>query len=582
MALFSKRENFEVHCLRENRWIIETSLSNQQEAEAFARKQLEKREVMGVKVIREKQGNSGSSEAVVFTKTKEKKEEKLTIQQIDQAPVCQSADECCELAARMALNRMFRQYLDKQNLTPIEVLHNYREIKRVQDSDSLMTSAVGQLATLQASAGPGGATVIQRRDALYGFLGELTKRAKEVESIPLPSIKQLGVDQTIAKIAPRAGDDPRNATYLFRVAVSRELIDIRSFLGKLDRALMWVEDSQDDEAARRLDDFVCDVLGTSSVIQDLLGEQPSLMAALTKLLDLATGRWEAPPPGANADAPAAGGEEDRIAKIARLVAAGRLPNCTRVLIERVRLMLAGANPLMRADPEQEVPSFRNLLDRLLPDNDAFFGGTDMVDALVQRKMRILNRGGGAGFRAAAAWICMVMINPVRKTRFLIALTQTPTGQQYPEETFGLIDDVLVKVESISDIVKARVPPNEKMAGITLVWNEVRKAPLPLEHVDRICNRLDDLLVHYVKSERILEKIDDPARPLRMRTMMLMKMCLPTSLPPGKASNLAREIIVGMLKRPNFESEVVADITDASEKARAQRDLFVLMRQAGFM
>ncbi|MBL8834357.1 MAG: hypothetical protein JNL71_18350 [Rhodospirillales bacterium] len=581
MALFSRKESFEVHCLKENRWIIETSIPSQTEAEAYARKLLEKKEVLGVKVIREREGRSSSSEAVVFSKVKEKKEEKVTIGQIDSSPVCQSANDCCDLPARMALNRLFRQYLDKQNLTPIEILHNYREIKRVQDADSLMTSAVGQLATLQAASGPAAGTVIQRRDALYGFLGELTKRAKDVESLPLPSIKQLGVDQTFAKIAPGAGDDPENANYLFRVAVSRELIDIRSYLGKLDRALMWVEDSQDDEAARRLDDFVCDVLGTSSVIQDLLGEQPSLMAAITKLLDLAQGRWEAPPPGAGGEA-AAAGEEDRMAKIGRLIAGGRLPNCGRVLIERVRLQLAGANPLVRSDPEQEVPSFRTLLDRLVPENDAIFGGTDMVDALVQRKMRILNRGGAAGYRAAAAWICMVMINPVRKTRFMVALTQTPTGQQYPEETFGLIDDVLVKVESISDIVKARVPPNEKMAGITLVWNEIRKAPLPLDHVERICTRLDDLLVHYVKSERILEKIDDPARPLRMRTMMLMKMCLPTSLPPGKASNLAREIIVGMLKRQNFENEVVADITDPTEKARAQRDLFVLMRQAGFM
>jgi hypothetical protein len=578
---FFKKESFEVHCFRENRWVIETSIPSQQEAEAFARKQLERKDVGGVKVIRESSGRSGgTSEAVVFTKMKEKKEEKLTIQQVDSAPLCQSAKDCVGLPARMTLNRMFRQYLDKQNLTPIEIMHNYREIKRVQDSDSLMTSAVGQLATLQAAGGVNG-TVIQRRDALYGFLGELTKRAKDVESLQLPSIKQLGVDQTLAKLAPRAGDDPENVEYLFRVAVSRELIDIRSYLGKLDRALMWVEDSQDDEAARRLDDFVCDVIGTSSVIQDLLGDQPSLMAAVTKLLDLAMGKWEAPPPGANTEA-APGGEDDRIGKIARLIAAGRLPGCTRVLVERVRLMLAGTNPLMRSDPEQEVPSFRTLLDRILPETGEFFGGTDMIDALVQRKMRILNRGGAAGFRAAAAWIAMVMLNPVRKTRFLVALTQTPTGQQFPEETFGLIDDVLVKVESISDIVKARVPPNEKMAGITLVWNEIRKAPLPLEHVERICTRLDDLLVHYVKSERILEKIDDPARPLRMRTMMLMKMCLPTSLPPGKASNLAREIIVGMLKRPNFESEVVADIVDAAEKARAQRDLFVLMRQAGFM
>ena len=305
---FFKKESFEVHCFRENRWVIETSIPNQQEAEAFARKQLERKDVGGVKVIRESSGRSGgTSEAVVFTKMKEKREEKLSIQQVDSAPLCQTAADCVGLNARMTLNRMFRQYLDKQNLTPIEIMHNYREIKRVQDSDSLMTSAVGQLATLQAAGGANG-TVIQRRDALYGFLGELTKRAKEVENLQLPSIKQLGVDETLAKIAPRAGDDPGNVEYLFRVAVSRELIDIRSYLGKLDRALMWVEDSQDDEAARRLDDFVCDVIGTSSVIQDLLGDQPSLMAAVTKLLDLAMGKWEAPPPGANAEA-APGGEE---------------------------------------------------------------------------------------------------------------------------------------------------------------------------------------------------------------------------------------------------------------------------------
>jgi len=140
----------------------------------------------------------------------------------------------------------------------------------------------------------------------------------------------------------------------------------------------------------------------------------------------------------------------------------------------------------------------------------------------------------------------------------------------------------VKVESIADIAKARVPPNERMAAITQVWNEFRAAPIPLEFSERVCNRLDELLLHYIKAERILEKIDDPSRPLRLRTMMLMKMCLPTSLPPGKASALARGIIVDKLKRPNFESEVVADLADPNEKAKAQRDIFLLMRQAGFM
>jgi len=574
-----KKEIFEVQCLKEGRWIIETSLPNQAEAEAFARRMLEKREVEGVKVFREKA--SGGSQTAVFTKIKEKREEKLTVGRIDSAPPCATPDECLQLPARMAMNRLMRMYLDKQNLTPIEVLHNYREFKRLQDQDALVGSALNQVATLQAESTPGGATVGQRRDALFGFATEIGKRTKDVETLPLPSIKQLGLDATVAKIVAGSGDSAANADFLFRVAVSRELIENRNYMGKLERLLFWINDSQDDAAARRLDDFVADILGTASVIQDLLGDQPNLAAAVNKLLDVALGQWQAPPPGV-APSSAEGDGEDSIVQIARLVQAGRLPGCSQVLIERVRIQLSGANPLVRSDPEQEIPTFRQILDRLMPDASPPIGGSDLVDALVQRKMRILNRGGAAGFRAAAAWIAMIMLNPLRKTRFLIALTQTPTGRLYPDETFGLIEDVLVNVESISDIVKARVPPNEKMAGITQVWGEVRSSTLPPEHVERICTRLDDLLVHFVKTERILEKIDDPARPLRMRTMMLMKMCLPTSLPPGKASNLARAIIVGMLKRPNFEGEVVADIADPAEKARAQRDLFVLMRQAGFM
>ena len=101
MALFSRKESFEVHCLKENRWVIETSISNQTEAEAYARKLLEKKDILGVKVVREREGKSSSSESIVFTKLKEKKEEKITIGQIDSAPVCQTAGECCDLPARI-------------------------------------------------------------------------------------------------------------------------------------------------------------------------------------------------------------------------------------------------------------------------------------------------------------------------------------------------------------------------------------------------------------------------------------------------------------------------------------------------
>ena len=573
-----KKEIFEVQCLREGRWIIETSLPNQAEAEAFARRQLEKREVAGAKILREK--GSGGSQKVVFSKIKEKREEKLTAGRIDTAPACRTVDECLQLRARMAMNRLLRTYLDKYALTPIEVLHNYREFKRLQDHDRLVGGALNQVAALQSENAAESMSVSRRADTLYGYASEIGKRTKDVETLQLPSIKQLGLDATFARIAAGAGDSAANVDFLFRVAVSRDLIETRSHFGKLERLLHWINDSQDDGAVRRLDDFVADILGVASVVQDLLGEQPSLAAAVSKLLDIAFGQWQAP--SGVSRAAATDGTGDSIVQIARLVQEGRLPASSQVLVERVRVQLGGAKPLVRNDPDLEITSFRQILDRLMPDAALPVGGSDLVDALVQRKMRILNRGGAAGYRAAATWMATVMLDPLRKTRFLVALAQTPTARRFPDETVGLIDDVFVNVESISDIVKARVPPNEKMAGITQVWGEIRGSALPTEHVERICTRLDELLVQFVKSERILEKINDPSRPLRMRTMMLMKLCLPTSLPPGNASNLARAIIVGMLKRPNFEGEVVADIADPAEKARTQRDLFVLMRQAGFM
>jgi len=130
-----RSENFEIHCLRDNRWMIETSIGSQSEAEAFARKMLEKKDVFGVKVVRERKGSSGNtSESVVFTKTKEKREEKVQITPVDAAPMCEDAEDCYGMASRMVLNRLFRQYFDKQNITPMEVMHNYREFKLLQDS----------------------------------------------------------------------------------------------------------------------------------------------------------------------------------------------------------------------------------------------------------------------------------------------------------------------------------------------------------------------------------------------------------------------------------------------------------------
>ena len=101
-----------------------------------------------------------------------------------------------------------------------------------------------------------------------------------------------------------------------------------------------------------------------------------------------------------------------------------------------------------------------------------------------------------------------------------------------------------------------------METITTVYRKIQKSGLDDGFKARIGGRLDDLLAHYIEDDRILERIDDPSRPLHIRAFMLLSMCTPEMLPEGKASQLARKIIIKHLRRPNFETELVANVPAA--------------------
>ena len=120
-----------------------------------------------------------------------------------------------------------------------------------------------------------------------------------------------------------------------------------------------------------------------------------------------------------------------------------------------------------------------------------------------------------------------------------------------------------------------------MQTITAVFHKVRESTLEDGLKYRITGRLDELLASYIVDDRILERVDDPSRPLHVRAFMLLAMCTPEMLPEGKASQLARKIVVKHLKRPNFEGELVA-AAQVQEKERILRDFHVQLYRCGFM
>ena len=63
---------------------------------------------------------------------------------------------------------------------------------------------------------------------------------------------------------------------MVKVALSRELVDNRSYFGNLSQTLEWAEPAQDERALDILDNFISDTLANATVLQDLNGDQRDL------------------------------------------------------------------------------------------------------------------------------------------------------------------------------------------------------------------------------------------------------------------------------------------------------------------
>lgn len=572
----AKSHGFDVLALRDGRWQIEGHAESQAEAQQGAVTILNRPGVEGVRVAKDvgravSQLKDGD---IVFERMRPSgKSDRIPVGEIDEAPACECPDDLFGAQARQTINRLFRAYLDKHALTASEVMHSHKELKRLLDHDTLVPSAVAKVASLQ-SRGAGGSAVNARRDAIFKLIDGIFEQARQAQALKLPRARDAGYEAMYDTIMGANG----NADYRFRVAVSRDLIEIRSWFGKLAQTVDWAAPCERQEAVAPLDGFIADALNNAELLRVVLGDQPDLHHALDCLLDLSKGGLDLPEDGAGL---APDGESFTTARLNTLLGRGRLPDCHAVLMDRVRRGLENNTPLTKGGPDAERGAFCRLMGRLVQNLD-IAGGPKMAEAMLQRQSRLINKGGVAGLREAATTILPELGDPTRKAGYLLALQQSRLGKEcLADEIDQMLDGMLVQPSSINALFNEPLPPNRKMEKVTAIYYRIRDSDMPEQRRLQLTQRLDDLLAAYIRDDRILEKIDNPDRPLHMRALMLISMCRPEMLPRGKASDIARQIITRNLRQSNFESEVVSQIPDPKEKERVLRRIHEELYRSGF-
>jgi len=559
------RASFEVQILDGKRWVLQEVVGDEASAVQFADALISKSNQQAVRVVRDfKRADGLHSETVVIEKTGgTAAKPDLTPAQINDAPVCTELGQAYHLSARMVIGRLFRRYLDEAVITPGELLHNGREMKRLADKDRLLMSAVDQVSSLQAPQG--GAEAKARRDFLHRSWEQLLVRAGRITP-PKPS-RDLTL-KALSDLAITLGDEPE---FQAKGLMAAQLLEQRSWIGKLDQLLRWQAEPDLPDLTDAIDGWIADLMMPAEALQDLLGFQPNLGVALCQICDLANGQGRA-----------AKFAPESFTTLNQLFAAQRLPQAREALLNRVARELRSANPLSRNEPSQEYEVYVTLLGQLIS-FQSVTGGAVMADALTQRYVRFHNMGGAAGLLNAIGDIGDILADRCRMTLYLLALSGHP--RVYAEHGPALLRKLTELARgghAIRDWVPARLSVPDRMAALTACHRVISACQsIPDTLKVELATTTDVVLANFLRDDQVIEKIDKPEDPLAFRALRLVKFCCSGALIAGKSLDLAHQRVLGHLRQAQFEEKFLASIPDQSQAERHLREFHRLLTQSGF-
>lgn len=559
------RTSFEIQVLSDKRWVISDMASDEGQAKLFADNLLQTGNHVAVRVIRDFERLDGTHSETVLMEKKapEKAAGDPSLSTIGEAPLCADVEACYGLAARTTMGRLLRKYFDEVQITPSEMLHDAKELKRFGDKGTLLYSGLDRVAGLQSrAAGEDGPAA--RRAFLDSAWEEIGKRARAFAAT------KPKAPASFAEAVERAGSEPQ-AEHTLRSLLAMALLEKRNWLAKLELLLAWSEEAAAGAQGGIIDGIVADLTVPAQMIQDLLGFQANLACALGQIVELAEG-----------SATIAKGAPATFEPLNALFAARRLEQTRAVLLTRVIREVAGSNPLSRNDPGQEFEMFHKLLHRLVG-RTYVVGGPPMAEALVQRGARVISTGyGSVNVGLALNQLIGALGDGCLRMFFLLTFAGSSLGRAMGPALTEVLSGHLERSSHIDQWVPARDPPRDRMMALKAAEAQVRECPYLDETVRAgLARRIDDVMVRYLQAEGVIEKIDKPDDPLAMRAIRLVKFCGSGVLIKGRSLDMAKARVIEHLRQKQFEEKFLASIPDPAQAEKALRDFHRLLVESGF-
>jgi len=370
-SLFGSRNYaYEIYVMVDGRWRLDKRLESEAGSSKIALEQLEKNAIAQANALL----NMGDFTAVKVTRTRSRDEGLSTQTEIfsKQAPanrvkamqirpykgvfpVCATVYDLTSRDACRAFGTVFREFLDKQNATAIELLHSPQHQRKLADNSNFMRAGIYALAGAQTQPGlPSQGERSKKLEALFDKLISHTRAALAEKG--MPSMETGGTfDQMIERMNARY-TQPGDARFYVLFQVAKQLIQMNSGAAKLDFAMKIMESRVHPENDILLDEIAASCLDSSTLVQDLLGHRANLSDALIALAELSSGKLAIP----TTPQP-----DPMLMSLNRLLADNRLPLVVETLWERILVALTSKSLLSKNEPKKEWQLTRNLNHKLV-------------------------------------------------------------------------------------------------------------------------------------------------------------------------------------------------------------------------
>ncbi len=468
-------KTFEVQTSDGERWAAADIHNARTPALEQAEELLSAGQYMGVRVISD---SDRAGTEIIFEKMLDGTEKAIQVVPIDEAAMCETAEDLYGFEARRTIGRLMREYLDEHGLTALELAFDATHLMLLERDDRFFPMAVQRVAGLQAK--DLGIKPAERSDWIYDAVSQAKDYAKETgEAEALAEIiSAKGFAAALTQVNTSLPAMQRTKALQFGLALY--LKSGGDWNAKL--ALLADLGAQDPGAAARpyIDEALAEVLDGAAAMKDLLGGQPDLGSANHNLIRLAVGRCPIPNNAISC-----------IEAVNDVLARLDMPVTRSVIYERVARELGSTRALTREGTERDRDMFVTLV-RELVEIAGLEGGPGVAQAVVRRARLVLGDHEDLSLADGISRVLDLLPHRAVRLGFLLDFAVSDVGAENQTLVFGMVGRLVQQISSISAFLPAGSSPEMLHATIESLKKRLTSEGLPESWREGIAEALDSV------------------------------------------------------------------------------------------